>query len=276
MPDQAKAERKPYVAIYGDSKDQAITKGIWSLLSGYELKLASIDTLEDLERVAPDSVLIIIRTQDVNDENVSLARKISSEPRVVADIVALTEDARAADRVRILASGFDSIFKLEFLDYPEFKQVLLNRVEKGFISLENRLQQEEYHRFKAALAGSPDAFIVFDQNNKIFFVSEHYQNAYPHSGPRMVRGLDVMDAFEMGAREEGVTKDDPRYAAMRDFWSRLDGEVEFKMDDGRIWHLKARKLADGQGTIVTTADVTRYKHQQRELEKKNQGAGTGA
>lgn len=268
MADQAKAERKPYVAIFGDSKDQATTKRVWTLLSSFELKLASVSTLAELENIVPDAVLILIKIQDLNDNNVELARMITENPRAVANIFALVDEADPDEKIKILAKGFDAIFHTEILDYPEFKQVLLNSVEKGFVSLENRIQQEEYHRFKAALSASPNAFIVFDQNNKIFFVSEHYQNAYPLSGPRMLRGVDVMDAFEMAAAEEGVDIHDSRYIAMRSFWSQLDGEIEFPMNNGRIWQMKAKKLPGGQGTIVTTIDITRFRNQQTELERK--------
>jgi PAS domain-containing protein len=188
MPEETKTERKPYVAIFGDNKSQRVTKTVWSLLSGYELKLASVDTVAELENIVSDAVLIIVVIQGVNDENIALARRFSHEPQVVADIVALAGDIDKKERIGILANGFDAVYNADFMDYPDFKYVLLNRVEKGFISLENRIQQEEYRRFKAALAASPDAFIVFDQNNKIFFVSEHYQKAYPRSGLRLVRG----------------------------------------------------------------------------------------
>lgn len=269
MHEDSKAERRPYVAIYGDNEKQEATKAVWSLLSSHELKLASVNSITQLEELAPDAVLIIIRTQGVNDKNNDLAQRFLRDPRVVADIVALSNEPDVEERIKILAWGFDAIFNMDFLDYPDFKNVLLNRVEKGFISLENRIQQEEYRRFKAALSASPDAFIVFDQNNRLFFVSEHYQKAYPLAGRRLVRGMGVIEAFEMCSAEQGVTNGDPRYPGLRAFWERMDGEAEFITADGRIWHIKARKLPDGQGTIVTTADVTRFKSQQRELERKS-------
>lgn len=269
MPDKSKAERRPYIAIFGDNERQDATKAVWSVLSSHELKLASVSTLEELEKIAPDAVLILIITQGPEDKNNVLAQRFLRDPRVVADVVAINEEPDAEKRIKILAAGYDSIFSLDLLEYPDFKDVLLSRVEKGFISLENRIQQEEYRRFKAALSASPDAFIVFDENDRLFFVSEHYRKAYPLSGQRLVRGTSVIDAFEMCSAEQGVTSGDPRYPGLRRFWEAMDGETEFETGDGRIWHIKARKLPDGQGTIVTTTDITRYRSQQRELEHKS-------
>jgi len=269
MHEESKAERRPYVAIFGDNEKQQATKAIWSLLSSHDLKLASVNSVEELEKIAPDAVLIVIRTQGEDDRNNEMARRFLTDPRVVADVIALTEEPDVKERVKILSAGYDSIFNMDFLEWPEFKTVLLNRVEKGYISLENRIQQEEYRRFKASLSASPDAFIVFDENNKLFFVSEHYLKAYPQCGDRLVRGTGVMEAFEMCSAEQGVTAGDPRYKYLRAFWSRMDGEAEFVTNDGRVWHIKTRKLPDGQGTIVTTTDITRYRNQQRELEEKS-------
>ncbi len=267
---QVKAERKPYVAIFGDDHSQRLTKTVWTLLSGRDLKLANVKDTNELDEISSDAVIILVKLCGAADKNLNLARHISQNPRVVANIIAVTEDSGPEERMKILAAGYDAIFNFAFMDYPDFRQVLLNRVEKGYTNLENRIQQEEYRRFKAALAASPDAFIVFDQNNKLFFVSEHYRNAYPQSGPKLVRGLDVMDAFKMCTEEEGVSPDSPRYQLMKQFWSTLEGQAEYRTDDGRFWYVKAKKLPDGQGSIVTTADITTYKKQQLELEEQSE------
>lgn len=268
MPKEAKNINKPYVVVFGD-KEQGVTKVIWSLLSSHELQLANVSDIDELDEMASGAVLILIAIQGLDDKNTEIALKLAHNPRVVADVIAVTEDAGVDERLKILAMGFDAIFNLDFMDYPDFKTILLNRVEKGFISLENRIQQEEYRRFKASLAASPDAFIVFDENNKLFFVSEHYKKAYPLTGHRLVRGMDVMDAFVMCSEEQGVTEADPRFKGMQSFWSSMDGEVEFQNEE-RIWHIKAKKLPDGQGTIVTTTDITRYKNEQHQLEEKSE------
>ncbi|MCB9995689.1 MAG: PAS-domain containing protein [Rhodospirillales bacterium] len=245
-------------------------RAVEGLLSGYGLQLADINTMEDLDRLADDAVLILISLQGVSDGPIDLPRYLRQNPRLVADIVALTEDITPEERSKVLAAGFTSIFNTSFMTLPDFKQILLNRVERGFHCLENRIQQDEYARFKAALSASPDAFILFDKNNKIFFVSEHYRKAYPKSGMKLVRGLDVMDAFTLCTAEEGVDENDPRYAVMKAFWQKMDGQAEYRTADGRIWHIKARKLPDGHGTIVTTTDITHYKEQQQALRDKTE------
>ncbi len=272
MHEEAKTERRPYVAIFGDNEKQEAAKAVWSLLSGHDLKLISVNTARELEEIAPDAVLILIVVRGVNDKNNELAQRFLRDPRVVADVVALSGEPDVHARVKILSSGYDAIFRMDFLEYgefPDFKTVLLNKVEKGFISLENRIQQEEYARFKAALAASSDAFIVFDDHRRLFFVSEHYRKAYPLCGGRLARGMTVMEAFEMCSAEQGVTEGDLRYSILQAFWNRLEGEIEFETADSRIWHIRAKKLPGGQGYIVTTTDVTKYRSQQEELEKKS-------
>lgn len=271
---QAKKTKKPYVVIFGDDEGQSVAKQVWSFLSGNLLQMISAHTVEELEESAQNAVMIMIVTQGVNDKNNDLTMRLARNPRVTGDIVAVTDEKDVGQRVKILAKGFDAIFDVSFMEYPEFKEMLLNRIERGFISLENRIQQEEYRRFKASLAASPDAFIVFDENRKIFFVSEHYRKAYPTAGPRLIRGVDVMDAFEMCVNDEYVDHSDPRYEAMHEFWSTLEGQVEHVQNDGRTWSIKAKKLPEGQGTIVTTTDITSYRNQQRELEEQSQKLAT--
>lgn len=263
----AKKDRKPNVILYGDDGEPSLADLLRTLLAGHDIRLETAVSVEELQCKAPDAALILIRTAGENDPHNDLARLFMQEPRVVADIVALTGARGIEERLRILASGFDAIFNTDFFDYPELRNILMHRVEKGFTGLENRIQQEEYRRFKAALSASPDAFIVFDENRRLFFVSEHYRKAYPLSGSRFERGLDVMDAFDMCCAEQDLPQDDPQYLAMREFWTALEGEADYIMQDGRIWHMKARKLPDGQGTIVTTADISRYRQQQLEMEE---------
>ena len=258
--------KKPYVVIFGDNEAHDLTKAIWSTLSGYELELINVDHADKLESVASDAVLILMAVDGPDDDNNQWASHLSHKPRVVADIIAVCDPTSDEMRLKVLSCGYDAMFNYSFLDKTDFKRVLLSRVEKGFNRLEHRVQQEEYSRFKASLAASPDAFIVFDENNKLFFVSEHYRKAYPQTGLRLVRGIDVMDAYEMCAAEQGVREGHPLYESLKLFWLEMDGEIEFEAEGGRIWHIKAKRLPDKQGTIVTTTDITRFRTQQKELQ----------
>ncbi len=261
---------KPCIIVYGDREEQIITKGIWSLVAGQDIPILNPNTVEELAEKALEALLILIVIHAEDDPNIELARPLALQKDVVCGIVAITDDATVRQRIKVMAQGFDSIFNTSLMENRDFRRILMNKIEKGMTRLNNRAQEAEYRRFKASLAASPDAFIVFDENRKIFFVSEHYRKAYPQNGYRMVRGLDVMEAFEMCCVEQDVSEDDPRYEKMKKFWTDLTGQAEYEMDDGRIWRMKCRHLLGGMGTIVTTTDITDYVNQQRELQQKSQ------
>ncbi len=187
------------------------------------------------------------------------------------DALAIVGVAREpGDFAGALAAGCQLVFTYDMMGDERLVPVLQGMIQRGVARLQNRAQIEEYRRFKASLTASPDAFIVFDENRKVFFVSDHYHRAYPRCADRMVRGIDVMEAFEMLCVDQGLRPPDPQYEAMKSFWNALEGQREFTMADGRIWRVTAARLAEGQGTIVTTTDVTLYRQQKAELERKSQ------
>jgi signal transduction histidine kinase len=128
---------------------------------------------------------------------------------------------------------------------------------------------KDYKRFRAALDASSSAFIVFDENKKVFFVSKHYYDAYPKSAKKLVKGLDVKDAFILLCEEDGILPEEERYKEIKKFWMDLGNKsIEFVLSDGRVWTVKSASLPDNQGTIVTTTDITNYVKQRKMLEKK--------
>ncbi len=211
--------------------------------------------------------LIILSAKNPGDEACQMAMSLAGNPAITADLMGFAPNASVEERIKFLTYGFDYAFNDEFMKFPDFRQVMLKKIEKGRLRLESRRQDEEYRRFRASLSASPDAFIVIDENRKLFFVSHHYKRAYPQSANRLVRGLDVMEAFDMLSHDQGVFPGDPRYQIMRDFWERLEGIQEFETIDGRIWRMKASRLDDGQGTIITTTDITSYTRQKQEFEE---------
>ena len=92
---------------------------------------------------------------------------------------------------------------------------------------------------------------MFDTDKRAVFVSDHYFRAYPRIAPRLIRGLRVYDAFEMMAKEENMDEDDARYARLRHFWHNMSGNVEFTLDDGKSYRLKAVDLPNKRGTVIT-------------------------
>lgn len=262
--------RKPlsYILVYGDREDWVVTKILWAAIASTEIKIENAENLEQLRAKAPESLLTVIFFKH-GDESFQVGLDLANNPAMIGHVMGITAEASTDDRVTILASGYDSVFNLEMAVNPEFPAIVRHKVEKAKIRQTNRIMQEEYQRFRAALTASPDAFIVFDNDRRIFFVSEHYRRAYPRIADKMIRGLHVMDAFELARREQGVRDDDERYAIMKQFWETLQGQVEFSMGDNRIWRIRAAPLTDGQGTIVTTTDITDIVDQRREIEEKS-------
>ncbi len=257
------------VAVYGDDQDRTISKTLWHLMPQNRVEIKEISSIEELEGAALSAVLIFVMITSESDPNRHLGALLINNKQVVCSTIALTREPDYVKRIEIMASGFDDIFSADHLDTPEMKTVLHNLVEKGVIRQTNKRQHEEYQRFAASLSASPDAFIVFDENRKLFFVSDHYRRAYPESSEGLVRGLDVMEAFEMLNSEYRTADYVEGYEMMKKFWEELDGECEFSLQDGRVWRIKAAHLAKGLGTIITTTDITHYKKQQRKLEKQS-------
>lgn len=268
--DRSSPPEKYIVAVYGDDDDQSISKILWHLLPQSRVEIKKLSSIEELEDVALYAVLVFVVINDENDPNRHLGSLLVNNKRVVCSAIAIAKESDYIMRIAIMASGYDAIFSAEHLDTREMRAVLHNLVEKGVIRQLNKRQTEEYERFAASLSASPDAFIVFDENRKLFFVSDHYRRAYPESSHKLKRGLDVMEAFRMLYEQHGPSDSIKDFDAMKAFWEELDGVREFELADGRVWRIKAAKLAQGLGTIVTTTDITQYIKQQHKLEHQSQ------
>lgn len=264
--------RKPqsYVLVYGDNADKEASKLVWSILAACDIKIENINNIQELKDKSLDSILTFIVIED-NFQNNEICSFLKETPDLIGAVFGLAYEADTDRRVQLMAAGFDAIFNRHMVQSPDFKTIILGKIEKARIHQTNRIMQEEYRRFRAALTASPDALIVFDNERRIFFVSEHYKRAYPNIADRLVRGVPVAEAFELARQEEGITLDDPRYNLLKNFWENLSGQIEFMSDigryKGRTWRLKAAQLMDGQGTIVTTTDVTDIQRRKQEIEE---------
>ncbi len=267
MENTIKSNAKPTLIVHESVPECPLGKSIWSLLAGQEIRFVLSKSPEELFREAPVASLIILAAESPGDEACQLGRHLSGNLEITADLVCFAPTASIEDRIKFLTYGFDYAFNHEFMKYPDFRQVVLNKLGRGAFRIENRRQDEEYRRFRATLSASPDALMVLDENNKLFFVSHHYKRAYPLSAHKLVRGLDIKDAFDMLSHEQGILPSDPRYAPLKRFWTELNGTQEFHTDDGRVWRMKALRLDEGQGTIITTTDLTLYMRQKRTLEQ---------
>lgn len=260
----------PLISIYGDSEDRELTKLIWTFIPGYDVKISNPSTKEELYSEAYGSAVVFVVVKNDLDENVKIAEDLSQIKGVVADIVAITPEQDIRQRLHILSAKFDAIFNLEIFDSNEFHKIFLHKLKKGMMRLNARLQEDEYETFLGFLSVSADAFIVFDRQRRIFYVSEHYMALYPESSESFVRGTPVQKVFEAVAAEMGVHEGDEHYKESADFWMRLSGEHEFKLDNGTHLRMTAVALPGGQGTIVSTTNITAYKRQEQALAEKQE------
>lgn len=257
----------PVVVIYGEDRNKEFTKTLWDLIPTYDVQIANPKSLDELCEVAYDSALVFVMVDDADDDTLRVAEELSNIKGVVADVVAITREPDIRRRLHILSARFDAIYNLEIVGGGEFSQIFHHKLKKGIMRLNARLQEDEYNTFLGFLSVSADAFIVFDPQKRIFYVSEHYLRLYPHSRHVFTRGTPVQRVFEAIADEMGVGQHDPRYQSALDFWVSLKGQFEFRLDNGLHLRLTAVDLPGGQGTIVSTTNITTYKNQEFALAK---------
>lgn len=258
----------PIITIYGDDEERRLTKLIWTYIPGYDVRVSNPATEDDLHKEAYGSAVVFIVVKDQFDENVKIAEILSQTKGVVADIIAITPEQDIRQRLHILSAKFDSIYNLSILDSEEFKKIFLHKLKKGIMRLNARLQEDEYETFLGFLSVSADAFIVFDRQRRIFYVSQHYLTLYPASAEYFVRGTPVQKVFEAITSEMDVDERSESYLETRAFWEKLSGQHELMLDNGTHLRITAVELPNGQGTIVSTTDVTTYKNQENALAEK--------
>ena len=258
----------PAVTVFGDTRAKDLCKLLFTLIPGQDVRFAIPETKEALLEEVYHSAIVFILVTDATDENIELARELSMMPGVVADIIAITPEQEIRRRLHMLTYSYDNIFNWEILGSEDFRHIFLHKLKKGIMRLNARIQEDEYRSFKGYLSVSPDAFIVFDKNKRVLFVSEHYNKVYPRSSHLFVRGAPVQVIFEAAAQETGLQPDEPRYQEAKKFWANLQGQFEFYLDGGRVLRISAAPMPAGEGTIVTTTDITLYKQQEKALADK--------
>jgi hypothetical protein len=247
------------IAIYGDNAEQAISRAISLYLPDRDIRILTPTDKETLEQAARNSVLVFVGIHGPDDPSLLLGRSLQDNRLVVADVIGFYTGESPIEPMQILGKGFDGFVRIQDTKALEFKRFLATKIARGARRLDGLIQEEEYRRLSDALSVAPVSMIIFDADKRAVFVSDHYFRAYPKIAPRLIRGLRVYDAFEMMAKEEGLTSDDARYEEIRQFWHNLDGGVEFTLDDGITYKLKAIQLPSNRGTIIIGQNITGLK-----------------
>ncbi|MFA7275183.1 MAG: HAMP domain-containing sensor histidine kinase [Pseudobdellovibrionaceae bacterium] len=260
----------PVICIYGDMEDRALTRMVWDFIPGHDVRISTPYTPEELYEDAYNSAIVFVKVDEVTSKNIEIAEKLSSINGVVADIIAITAEQDIRSRLHIHAAKYDAIYNLKILSTEDFRNIFLHKLKKGIMRLNARIQEDEYNTFLGFLSVSADAFIVFDKQKRIFYVSDHYTKRYPNSHDSFTRGTPVQKVFEVVAAEMGVAETDPRYASAYHFFSHLKGQYEFRLDNGTYLRMTAVDLPGNQGTIVSTTNITTYKTQEIALAEKQE------
>ena len=255
------------ITIYGDTEEETISKAIWSCIPDRDIRILKPQDKETLEQAAQNSALVIIRIESETDPNFVLSRALQESRLVVADIIAVCPDNFKMPNVEVMGKGFDLCLRDKEMFSEAFKKFMRHKVATGSRRLAGLISEEEYRRVCDALSNAPASMIVFDADKRAVFVSDHYFRAYPKIAPRLIRGLSVYDSFAMMMKEEGIPDEDPRYEKLQKFWHNLEGSIEFTLDNGRTYRLKAVRLPAQRGTVVTGQNISDYQKRAKELEK---------
>lgn len=246
------------ISVYGDTDDQAIAKAINAFYPDRTLKILTPGDEKTLQEAGKNSTVIFIAIRSPSDKNLSLAKRLKDSRFVVADVIAFCLEDTSLSPIQILSHGFDACVDLKDSEMSEFKKFIDHKITSGNRRLNGLIQEEEYRRICDALSNAPASMMVFDQDKRTAFVSDHYFRAYPKIASRLTRGLSVYDAFAMMAKEEGVKPEDPIYERIQQFWYNLEGSVEFTLENGISYRLKAVQLPNSRGTVVMGQNISDY------------------
>ncbi len=258
------------VTVYGDSPDKDIEKSILAHVTGRDIKLLTPGNFETLDQAAQNSALIFIGISSVQDTNIKLANRLKALEKVAADIIAFRLKDFEMSPVQIMKAGFRASITQEGVHNPAFKEVLEHMVSAGMKKIQDALLQEEHQRVCDALSLAPSSMIVFNAEKRAVFVSDHYFRSYPRIAARLVRGLSVYDTFEFMMKEDGIAHDDLRFDSIQKFWYTLEGQVEYTLDDGSSYRLRAVQLTHKRGTVVIGENISEDQQRTSRIEKKLQ------
>jgi hypothetical protein len=254
------------IAVYGDDASQTLAKTVNSSISDRDIKVLTPGNPETLEQAAQNSVLILITIKSESDPNLALAGGLKENRLVTGDLIACLTGSNALTHIEIMARGFDSVVTVKESGEPSFGRFLQSKIAVGNRRLSALILEEEYRRLSDTISNAPASMIIFDEDKRCVFVSDHYFRAYPRIADKITRGISVYDAFDLMTKEEGMPPDDPLYARLQHFWYNLEGTLEFTLDRGTSYRLKAVRLPNKRGILVMAHNISNYRARNIELE----------
>lgn len=263
----SKKDEYAMITVYGDSAESDISRIFMRAFAERDLKILSPKDEDGLQEAAQNSVLIIIAVSGDDDPRIHLAKSLLENRMIVADILAFCAPGYDPNPLVLLGKGFDGVLKAADCPSPDFQRFIISKIARGNRRLAGLIQEEEYRRICDALSCAPASMIVFDADKRAVFVSDHYFRAYPRIAPKLIRGLSVYDAYDLMMREEGLHEDDPRFSKLQKFWHNLEGSIEFTLDDGTSYRLKAVRLPSRRGTVVMGQNISDFFSRKIQIEQ---------
>lgn len=261
------------ITIYGDPAGR-MEKRVAAALDNRDYKILTPGDETTLCAAAENSVITIVGVHGHQDPHLRLGRVIRESRGAAGILIALCLTEDTMHPMAVMAQGFDACLQFEHTADPAFKSFLLQAIATGNRHLNSLIQEAEYRRVCDALSCAPASMIIFDPDKRVIFISDHYYRAYPRIAPRLIRGLSVYDAYDLMAREEGLQPDDLRYERLQKFWHNLEGSIEFTLDNGTTYRLKAAQLPSRGGTVVVGQNITDYHYREHLVERQLQETRT--
>jgi signal transduction histidine kinase/HPt (histidine-containing phosphotransfer) domain-containing protein/ActR/RegA family two-component response regulator len=187
-------------------------------------------------------------------------RELNEDPEAPHQILSVPADH---DEIATLIEGFNSY--LETLAIQRAAADELQRAEQ--------LLFESAHTLRTAIDAIDEAFVVFDENDRLVFCNEKYRAFYPLSAELIQPGISFEQIIRHGA-EHGQY---PEAQGRIDAWvsERLamhrsgDTTLEQRLEDGRWLRIVERKTPMGH-VVGFRVDITHLKRMQEAAEAASQ------
>lgn len=258
---------RPRIAVFARTDADGFAKRLWTCLPSPDYLMVNYRETADLQPDLDNILLIFMNIQDFSPSEIEEMYRLVQNHPYPPEVIGVIDDSDLP-RNDIARKTCDLTLHMAELDKNNAATILRHKLHRALGRTELIAQQHMFENFKNALSSSRDAYIVFDTNKKLLFLSDHYKKIYSKIADKLVEGIDVESAYRLMAHDTGLSEDDPIYKEMQNFWLGLAGQAEFELENGMILRMRAAPLSDGGGVIISTTDITQYKRQERELASK--------
>ncbi len=131
-----------------------------------------------------------------------------------------------------------------------------------------RQAEDAGRRLINAVEALPDAFVYYDQDDRLVLCNENYRSFYPLSADVMVPGVRYSDILRQslarGEHQAAIGREEDWLAQQLAAHGALHSEREQNLADGRWLRVIDKATPDG-GRVGLRSDITALKHAERRL-----------